>query len=60
MPGLEELVRKHFQKPASEEEVFFAMECVLEALFRNGLVARDRMEGRSVYQDAVRTMLKDL
>jgi hypothetical protein len=31
-----------------------------EALFRKGLLARQRVDGRATYQDAVRTMLEGL
>ena len=60
VPGLELLVRHGKQPWVGSDDPLLAMECALEALFRKGLLARDRVDGRATYQDAVRTMLEGL
>jgi magnesium chelatase subunit I len=60
VPGLEALIRNGRKPWVGSDDPLLAMECVLEALFRKGLLARQRVEGRATYQDAVRTMLEGL
>lgn len=57
--GLEEMVKKHLKNP-DKEEVYAAMDLVLEAMHQNSLLSKQDLDDKALYTDMLGSMFSSI
>ena len=60
VPGLEEIAAKHLDTGESDAELAAALEFVAEGLHQSRLLAKDELDGHTVYRDMLGSMLEGM
>jgi magnesium chelatase subunit I len=58
--GLEEIAKKHLQPGREAQELASAMEFIVEGLHQSRLIAKDELDGHSVYRDMLGSMFEGM